>query len=56
MYVVDRRYDTSIIIVIFAQLLSYNWLILYFGFSEYQLSVRQQPKQSRMCGIGEKGE
>lgn len=25
------------------------------NYREYQLSVRQQPKQSRMCGIGEKG-
>jgi hypothetical protein len=55
MWLIDAMI-TSIIIVIFAQLLSYNWLTLYFGFSEYQLSVRQQPKQSRMCGIGEKGE
>lgn len=23
--------------------------------SKYHLTIRQQPKQSRMCGIGEKG-
>jgi hypothetical protein len=23
--------------------------------SDYQLTLRQQPKQSRMCGVGEKG-
>ncbi|KAM3589309.1 hypothetical protein VKS41_000177 [Umbelopsis sp. WA50703] len=26
------------------------------AYSDYQLSVRQQPKQSRMCGIGEKAD
>ena len=24
--------------------------------SEYKLTIREQPKHSRMCGVGEKGE
>jgi hypothetical protein len=33
-------------------------ILLYFNddcISDYQLTLRQQPKQSRMCGVGEKG-
>ncbi|KAI9591322.1 velvet factor [Syncephalis fuscata] len=31
-------------------------LICYVHFSEFDLKLRQQPKQSRMCGVGEKAD
>lgn len=37
------------------RLFSLKYLNAIFFISDYQLTLRQQPKQSRMCGVGEKG-